>query len=185
VEALVRSEADAAAERTAASWRRSAAGAELLDRAGEPLDRSSRGMDDRLVRLVRDWQSFVLELVRREGADRRSGARFMAYGINGGALIVMVAVFASTGGLTGAEVAVAGGASALGQKVIEAVLGDQAVRALATQARADLRERVESLLADERERFTRLLTGIDGPDSKELTETARAVEAARRVEPAR
>ena len=40
----------------------------------------------------------------------------------------MLAVFLQTGGLTGAEVVVAGGTSALGQRVLEAVFGDQAVR---------------------------------------------------------
>ncbi len=53
----------------------------------------------------------------------------------------MLAVFVQTGGLTGAEVVVAGGTSAVGQKVLEAILGDQAVRTLAATAREDLLER--------------------------------------------
>ena len=63
----------------------------------------------------------------------------MSFGVNGAGLAVMVAVFAQTGGLTGAEVAVAGGTSAVGQKVLEAVFGDAAVRSLAARAREDLR----------------------------------------------
>ena len=55
----------------------------------------------------------------------------------------MLAVFLQTGGLTGAEVVVAGGTSALGQRVLEAVFGDQAVRTLAARAREDLMARVE------------------------------------------
>ena len=39
----------------------------------------------------------------------------------------MIVVFAHTGGLVAGEVAVAAGASALSQKMLEAVLGDQAV----------------------------------------------------------
>ena len=65
-------------------------------------------------------------------------ARFLAFGVNGLGLMVMIVVFAHTGGLVAGEVAVAGGASALSQKVLEAVLGDQAVRSLAEQARRDL-----------------------------------------------
>ncbi len=65
----------------------------------------------------------------------------------------MLAVFAHTGGLTGAEVVVAGGTSALGQKVLEAIFGDQAVRTLAAQARDDLLERVDRLLREDAERF--------------------------------
>ena len=39
---------------------------------------------------------------------------------DGAGAVVMVAVFASTGGLTGGEVAVAGGTTAVGQRVLEA-----------------------------------------------------------------
>jgi len=62
-------------------------------------------------------------------------------------------VFAQTGGLTGGEIAVAGGTTALGQRVLEAVFGDAAVRALADGARADLEKRADSLLRYEEERF--------------------------------
>ena len=34
-------------------------------------------------RAVRDWQQDVLEMVRTEGADKRTTARFLAYGVNG------------------------------------------------------------------------------------------------------
>jgi hypothetical protein len=66
-------------------------------------------------------------------------------------------VFLQTGGLTGAEVVIAGGTSALGQKVLEAIFGDQAVRALAAKARENLLERVGVLLDGEAARFTALL----------------------------
>ena len=66
----------------------------------------------------------------------------------------MLAVFAQTGGLTGAEIVVAGGTSAVGQKVLEAIFGDQAVRdARRARAREDLLERVERLLDAEAARF--------------------------------
>ncbi len=40
----------------------------------------------------------------------------------------MIFVFAQTGGITGAEVGIAGGTTVLAQRVLEAVFGDQAVR---------------------------------------------------------
>ena len=80
----------------------------------------------------------MFELVSREAAGKRSTARIASLGVNGAGLVVMIAVFAHTGGLTGAEVAVAGGTSAVGQRVLEAMLGDQAVRTLAERAREDL-----------------------------------------------
>ena len=51
----------------------------------------------------------------------------------------MVSVFAATAFIpTGLEIAVAGGTTVAAQKVLEAIFGDQAVRTLAEQARADL-----------------------------------------------
>ena len=52
--------------------------------------------------------------------------------------MLMIVVFAHTAGLAGAEVGVAGGASALGQKLLEAVFGDQAVRSSRRRPARDL-----------------------------------------------
>jgi hypothetical protein len=61
-------------------------------------------------------------------------------------------------------VLIAGGTSAVSQKVLEAVFGDGVVRAMATQARQDLMERVEKLLGGEAERFRALvLAGAPRP----------------------
>jgi hypothetical protein len=170
-----------AAERTTSAWRHDPAGARLLDEAPERLESSSPDLTERLERMVRDWQGAVLDIVRSEARAKRSAARLMSYGVNAAGLVVMVAVFAHTGGLTGGEVAVAGGTSALAQKVLEALLGDQAVRDLAASARADLRRRVETLLAAERDRFTRLLdgSGLDAVAAGELHEAVRTVGRAR------
>ncbi|MGN6242909.1 MAG: ABC transporter [Motilibacteraceae bacterium] len=178
VEALVLAEADRAAERTAAAWRAAPAGRALLAEV-PAADRVSDELRERVGRTVRDWQGAVLELVRREGGGRKRSAQFLAYGVNGVGLAVMVAVFASTGGITGGEVVVAGGASALSQKVLEALLGDQAVRTLAARAREDLRARVDALLAQERERFTRPLDAHleESTSSRELLRAARQVAA--------
>src|ERR687895_77356 len=108
-------------------------------------------------RAARAWQGVVFDLVREEGASKRATARLASLGVNGAGLTVMLAVFAHTGGLTGAEVVVAGGTSALSQKVLEAIFGDQAVRTLAAQAREDLFARVERLLRDDAARFDVLL----------------------------
>ena len=62
----------------------------------------------------------------------------------------MVVVFAHTAGLTGAEAGIAGGSAVLGQKLLEAVFGDQAVRALAERARRSLEARIRDLLDAER-----------------------------------
>jgi hypothetical protein len=128
--------------------------------------------------MVRDWQAGVLDLVRTEGGDKRTTARFLAYGVNGLSVALMVVVFASTGGVTGAEVGIAGGSAVVGQKLLEAVFGDQAVRRLALNARKDLTTRVDALLDQERRRFTTLLDDLDLPS--ETPEQLRAL--ARRVD---
>jgi hypothetical protein len=131
---------------------------------------------------VRAWQGDVFDLVSREAAGKRTAARVASLGVNGAGLVVMLAVFAQTGGLTGAEIAVAGGTSAVGQRVLEAIFGDQAVRALAARARDDLLERVRELLAEERARFDRLLAAAaPAEDEGERLDAAlREFEGARR-----
>jgi hypothetical protein len=152
VEALVRSAADEAAEKAGSAWRDDPAGSALLGE--DDLRRSSPELAEETARAVRDWQAYVLELVRDQGQGKRTSARYLAFGVNGLGLLVMIVVFAHTGGLVAGELAVAGGASALSQKILEAVLGDQAVRSLAESARADLHLRVTGLLLAERSRFT-------------------------------
>ncbi len=159
VDALVHSAADRAAERAALSWRQRPAGRELLEGA-QRMDAASPDLMEKTRAAVREWQSFVFDLVSSEGADKRTTARVASLGVNGAGLVVMLAVFVQTGGLTGAEVVVAGGTSAVGQRVLEAIFGDQAVRSLAEQARKDLLERVTALLDEEAERFSRRLEPV-------------------------
>ncbi|MFP5370061.1 MAG: ABC transporter, partial [Actinomycetes bacterium] len=132
---------------------------------------------------VRDWQGTVLDLVRSEGSDKRSRARVLSWGVNGAGAAVMVAVFAQTGGLTGGEIAVAGGTTAVGQRVLEAVFGDAAVRALAARAREDLQARADELMRYEQDRFdARLDAAAPGAGAAgELRSAVAALGAARRA----
>jgi hypothetical protein len=180
VDAVVASAADRAAERAAGSWRAHPAGRALLEGAVR-MDAASSELGARTEDAVRAWQGHVFELVRDEGAGKRTTARLASLGVNGAGLTVMIAVFAQTGGLTGAEIAVAGGTSAVGQRVMEAIFGDQAVRSLAARARDDLLARVRELLAAEQARFTGLLEPAE-PDpeaSERLAGALRAFEQAR------
>jgi hypothetical protein len=179
VEAVVRAAGEHAAERAARVWRERPSGKALLAEAPE-LERASPRLMAATEDEVRDWQTFVFDLVRREGAEKRMTARLASLGVNGAGLAVMLAVFAHTGGLTGAEVVVAGGTSAVGQKLLEAILGDQAVRTLATRAREDLVERVERLLADDAARFEARLDAI-APDAEAYAELHTATDAVRRA----
>jgi len=174
VEAVVHAAADRAATRATAAWRETLGGRALLAEASG-LDTASAGLKATAEREVREWQGDVFELVRDEGMSKRTTARLASLGVNGAGLTVMLAVFVQTGGLTGAELVVAGGTSALGQKVLEAIFGDQAVRALAAKARENLVERVRRLLDAEAARFEALLDAVaPEPDTPERLRAAAA-----------
>jgi energy-coupling factor transporter ATP-binding protein EcfA2 len=182
LQALLVDEADRAAERADAAWRDTAGGRSLL--AGDDLSRSSDELSTKAAAAVRGWQGGVLELVRTEGQDKRFTARVLSFGINGLALALMIVVFASTAGLTGAEIGIAGGTAVVGQKLLEAIFGDQAIRRLADEARSDLRRRTYALLAPERERFTDRVDklGLDPGAGQALRESLVWVGQARKQE---
>jgi hypothetical protein len=183
VERLLRAEADRAAERTVTAWRSLPAGSALLADAQRELEQSSPDFQEAAAAQVRDWQGAVLDLVREQGADKRSRARILSWGVNGAGAVVMVAVFAQTAGLTGGEIAVAGGTSVLGQRVLEAVFGDAAVRSLAARAREDLQRRADALLRYEQARFDdRVVEAAPSPGAAEsLRAAVRDLAAARRA----
>jgi hypothetical protein len=184
IEVLLRAATDRAAETTVLSWRSMTGGSELLRGRERELERAAGGFSEAASREVREWQGQILELVRAEGAGRRSRARFLSFGVNGAGLVVMLAVFASTGGLTGGELVVAGGTSALSHRLLEAVFGDAAVRALAARAREDLEQRVVRLLDGDRGRFEALVRPLAPPPNlaDELRAAVSQLAAARRDE---
>jgi hypothetical protein len=165
VATLVHAAADDGAEASVARWRQVPAGRALVAGREHELGRASDAVVGRLPDEVRAWQAGVLELVREQGAEKRTSARIASFTVNGAGLVVMLAVFAQTAGLTGAEIAVAGGTTAASQKLLEAIFGDQAVRSLAAKARDDLLERVDRLLLDDSDRFLALVDAavpVDG-----------------------
>ena len=153
LETLIRGEADGAAAAVLGEWRALPAAASLLPTLPPTLGRASHDLSAHTSATVREWQGQLLGLVRSQGANRRSTARFLSLGVNGVSMVLMVLVFSHTGGLTGTEVAVAGGASAVGHALLEALLGDENLRRLAAQARTDLESRVRTLYEAEAARF--------------------------------
>ena len=165
VAALVLEAAADARERSLAAWRSDPAGAVVL--ATAPPSAVDPALPDavgeQVERLVRDWQSFVLALVAENGQGRRTRARLLSFGVSGTGAVLMMAVFASTAGVTGAEVGIAGGTAVLAQRVLEAVFGEDAVRRLASVAREDLQRRVGLLLERQSDALASYLPPL--PDS--------------------
>lgn len=126
--------------RIRADFERTPSGAGLATAAWGRL-RPADQREEAAGRLVRDWQRATLEMLRGEGESKRTTARIAALGVNAVGVALMVVVFAQTAGLTGGEVAIAGGTAVVAQRVLEAIFGDDAVRRMAKNARTDLLER--------------------------------------------
>ena len=71
--------------------------------------------------------------------------------------LLMLVVFMSTAGLSGAEVGIAGGSAVVAQRLLEAIFGDQAVRTLAAKARVALVEKTKELYLAEQKRYDDVL----------------------------
>ncbi len=186
LEAFVREEGDAAAERAEASWAAHPAGRVILARTRDDLARTSPDFPDQVSAAIRDWQGDVLEMVGEVGASKRSTARYLALGVNGVGVALMILVFSQTGGITGAEVGVAGGTAVLAQRLLEAVFGEDTVRRLTKQAKEQLDARIQALLAGELTRFDRALaaTGVDPEQAEAIRAAVAQVKAQADGDPA-
>ena len=163
LESLILAQTQGGCERIESVWQTDPAGRSVLEGTDENLSRPSQGFDEAASRMVRAWQADVMELVAGEGMNKRSRARFMAFGVNGVSVALMLVVFAHTGGLSGAEAGIAGGSAVVAQRLLEALFGDDAVRRLAKVAKDQLDARVEGLLANEVTRYQAVLDtfGVD------------------------
>ena len=157
--AVIVDEGGRAAAATWADLQRSAAGRTIAERHPE-LARQSTGFSDAAAATIRDWQGALLQLVRDNAGNKRIKARVLSAGLNVITVALMIVVFASTGGLTGGELLIAGGSAVIGQKLLETVFGEDAVRRLAGEARRDLQSRVQALFDTERARVTTALDAL-------------------------
>lgn len=149
---LMRQVADLAAAEAADAWSRTAAGRALV--AAHPgLGGAAPDVGAEADRTIAAWQETVVTLVETKGAERRVQARWVSSVVNAGATGAIVVSLAHTGGLTGVEAGIAGGAAAANQALLTKLLGAQNLRWLIGEARADLVARFSVIVAAERERF--------------------------------
>ena len=139
-----------------------------------PVDQAA--LSAQVDEMVANWRGDLLSLVRKEAEGKVGLARGLSLGINATGVALMLAVFSSTGGITGGEVAVAGGTAAVGQAMLSAVFGDQAVRGLVKQAAEDLKTRVHATAAAQGLTVLAALEGMPShEDGKRLRSLARNV----------
>lgn len=193
IHAVVLDAAARASENTRTRWRASRAGRSLLARLDAPTPEKNAGakgdvkgevqsaediFSAAVAEQIRLWQGSVLEMIREEGADKRKRARFLSLGVNATAVMLMVAAFSLTGGITGIEAGIAGGSGVVGTKLLESIFGEDAVRRMATRARTDLLERMSGLLTEHAQPFTAVLEETDPQaDAEDIHRAAEQVQA--------
>ena len=145
---------DAADTASSRSWSRIGVMApELRENADPALARASQDINEQAAKLIREWQSGILERIQNTAGEKRQRARVMSLGLNMLTVALMLVVFSTTAGLTGAEIGIAGGSAVVGQKLLETIFGEDTVRRMAADARRDLDQRLDHLLRAERERY--------------------------------
>lgn len=145
---------DAADTASSRSWSRIGVMApQLRENADPALARASQDINEQAAKLIREWQSGILERIQNTAGEKRQRARVMSLGLNMLTVALMLVVFSTTAGLTGAEIGIAGGSAVVGQKLLETIFGEDTVRRMASDARRDLDQRLDHLLRAERERY--------------------------------
>jgi energy-coupling factor transporter ATP-binding protein EcfA2 len=163
--ALARSHAAEAARRTATSWSDERSTRELMaDDAS--LWSTSADFETGLRTRLEGWLEGIAEDVQRTGGRKRTLAKGASIGVNAAGVGVMVATFAHSGGITGAEVGVAAGTAFLNQKLLEALFGEAALVEMIARARTNLAEAIDAAFAGEVARYEALVA--DGVELRSL-----------------
>ena len=107
--ATVTRRADAASRSAAAAWETDATGRILLSEVPEgALWRHDPQTENEARNAVADWMGDVVRLVREERPGKKKQAQAASYGVNA-AVVLLLAVFVHTAGITGAELGIAAG----------------------------------------------------------------------------
>ena len=171
---------DAAETAAGRAWSHIGAIAPDLRADADPaLARASTDISAQAAQLVRDWQQAMVQRIQDTAGDKRQRARIMSFGLNVVTVALMLAVFASTAGITGGEVAIAGGSAVVGQKLLETIFGEDTVRRMVVEAREDLNQRLGELFAAERDRYHELTDPLlEGATADQLREATRQAKRA-------
>jgi energy-coupling factor transporter ATP-binding protein EcfA2 len=169
--ALARSHAAEAARRTAADWADEPPTRDAI--ADDPdLWGPSRRFDERLTGRLEGWVDSIAADVQATGGGKRRLAKGASIGVNAAGVGVMLATFAHTGGVTGAEVGVAAATAFLNQKLLEALFGEAALVEMIDGARARLGVALAETFDEELWRYRRHVP--DGAGLRDLATRLRA-----------
>jgi energy-coupling factor transporter ATP-binding protein EcfA2 len=169
-----------AARRTATEWSTSNLGSRALaDDAGlwtvDPELREALRAD------LEEWANAIGSRITEIGEGKRGFARAASLGVNVLGTATVLAVFTTTGGLTGAELGITAATALLNQKLLEAIFGEATLHQFVSEAREGLRTLIAHRVERDRARFDATLTGFaPEPDAAAALRAAAArVEALR------
>ncbi|MGO1858359.1 dynamin family protein [Ancrocorticia populi] len=157
---LLVSQAEQAISRLEAQWLDRPESVSVLT-AAQMSVRSSEERNEAARELVDQWHASLTDAITSTGKEKKATARVLSVGVNVVGAALMIVIFASTAGLTGGEVAVAGGTAVVAQKLLEAVFGEDAVRRMADKARTDLERAVSAFFAQESQPFRECLDVLE------------------------
>lgn len=168
---IVRVRAAEAARRAARRWSELPLGERMLA-ADASLWSASPEIGARVSGELEAWLGSIGDEVRAVGIRKRPLARGASIGVNAAVVGVMLAVFAHTAGVSGAEIGVATGGAYLNQKLLNAIFGEAVVIRLIEDARRRLDDLVRGAFDEDRSRFERLT-----PSGEVLREIAAGLRA--------
>ncbi|MBX9388395.1 GTPase [Streptomonospora nanhaiensis] len=166
LESLVLTSAERAVERVADRWSDIPGGQDLADRAGGR--RLPESFGPRTRDAVAAWQHTVSEMIAADGATKRSVARVADFDKQAFTLVLIVELF----GFDAASAA--GGARTSPNRLLKGVFGADSLRNIGNRARNDLRQRIGTLLYEERTRFTDTLAAVKLPDESDAVQLYQA-----------
>jgi len=152
--AMVSNRAQRAVNTVVTAWEIDPGGLALLNPDLRRVDAETASL---AVTEIEGWLAGLVSLVREEGKGRFQLARAASIGVNAAASVLLVSVFAATGGLTGAEVGVVAGTAAAQQTILEHAFGRAAAGRLAQRARSDLERRLGWVLEADAARFMEMI----------------------------
>lgn len=168
--AMVVSHIDAAAAETAAAWSRRPFAADAVGERAE-LWGATSDAEERFETKLQLWAAELSREIMAMGERRRGVARAASLGVNVVGTGAILAVFASTGGLTGAEAGIAAATAVVNQTLLEAIFGEANVARFVAGARERLDGIIDEIVADDQSRFEQVL-GLSA-ESEELAQRLR------------
>ena len=143
---------DGASAEVASTWSDMPHGSRAID-SNADLWGASPTAPETIDSSLETWAGVITTEILELGERRRGLAKAASLGVNVVGTGAILAVFANTGGLTGAEAGIAAATAVINQTLLEAIFGEANVAAFVNRARDRLDALVDELFREERRRY--------------------------------